>query len=372
MKKFADRAPHSSIPDHDFTMEENNFPRRQLKSGGSNFHSERFLFQSDRITVVPTKSANLIFWIFLSIGFVVLIAGSLANQVIPLLVFAPVMVLFACLIKFALHQNHADFDLQNKLFYPCGRTIRKKYIAPIPFPELSRLYILKKECRGSKGSRFFCYELNIVLKNGEQYNLLNHGSQKGILDDAEQLASALNLPYSQEGMVPPMNRLRKDSSVTALFIIGTVFLLIGGCASYAACIRPLSEYIECQSWVETPAVVRVSHVQSHRGKKETHHSLIFSYAYTWQGRQFESKKYDCFADQLDNYSHLRQIVRENPPGTGILCYVNPEEPSQAVAKKNFSFAILPMMLFVHIFPVVGIVLLTFGIRKYRQKKREQQ
>ena len=365
MKFFSDRDPRTDAAEKTgFSGREQRF--RELKSGGSSFHSEQFKFQPDRITVEPTKATNIIFRIFFVISLCIFSGAIFSNEKIPCLIFGLFFFAFTFLIRYSLNRNSVEIDLKDKSLYPCGKKTGKENIISVPLNEAEYLYILKKECRGSKGSRFICYELNIAMKNGEHYNLLNHGGQTGIVQDARQLASILNLPLEETIGLPAAYR-RKKSSAPAFFIIGTAFMLIGGIASYSLCFVPMRDFIACQSWKETPAVVGKAYIQSYRRSKgEDHHTLKFSYFYRFGEKQYESNRYDCFSSYLNDYNGFREIVRKNPPGKGILCYVNPADPSQAVVSKTFSIEILFPMLFVNLFLIAGIVLFCIGLVKRKR------
>ena len=64
---------------------------KQLKNGGSSFHSETFCFQPGEITVRATFGTNLLFGIFFAAG-LLMIAGSLLASALPVSIFG----LFFC------------------------------------------------------------------------------------------------------------------------------------------------------------------------------------------------------------------------------------------------------------------------------------
>lgn len=358
--------PGSPAPDE-------NSPRdfQPLTDRGANFHSEKFCFLPDKIMVKPTNVIKTISKIFLCIGLFIVVISLISGLFLPGIVFGLFFSGFSWLIRSVCAGGHAEFDLKNKYFYPCGQKPGKKYIAPIPLEHADFLYLLEKICRGSKGSSYPCYELNLSMKNGDRYNLLCHGSRIGMQKDAEQLASLLNLPL-EHGTDPEKERSgkrKKNDSGFLIFIIGIFFLFIGGIAAYQMCIAPIYGFIKCQSWEQAPAVIQRSYIQSYRGSKgQRHYRLEFSYGYLYKGKQYKSNRYDYFVHHIDNHRVLRKITRNYPVGKGTICHVNPKAPSQAVLSKKFLPEVLLPMGFSTLFPAAGIILLIIGFRK--KKKAE--
>lgn len=64
----------------------------------------------------------------------------------------------------------------------------------ISFNEAYALQVLKKFIQNNSSGSYFSYELNLVTKNGNRYNLLSHGNKEVLLSDAIQLSNLLNTP----------------------------------------------------------------------------------------------------------------------------------------------------------------------------------
>ena len=372
-KIFRERRVADSFDEQDISTSSADFSRnfRPLKGGGSNFHSEQFCFQPDKITITPTKAVKVISNIVLCVGLLIIAAALIAGQFAPAIFLILFFSIFFWVFKFICTQNRAEFDLQNNSFYPCGRKPGKKYIAPIPLDHADFLYTLEKTCRGNKGRTYTCYELNISMKSGDRYNLLNHGGKSELKKDAEKLASLLNLPLEESCERNSGSAKKQKSDSIALIIVGIFFLFIGAIATYQICIAPLCGFIRCQNWEQAPAVIQKSYVHSYRGSKgKWHYRLELSYGYLYKGKQYKSNRYDYFADHIDSQSSLRKITRNYPVGKGTICYVNPENPSQAVLSKEFLPAVLFPLIFVNLFPLAGFIMLFFGIRLRKKAKTE--
>ena len=64
------------------------------------------------------------------------------------------------------------------------------------FTELDQIHALQlisEYCRGNKSS-YYSYELNLVLEDGKRVVVVDHGSKKGIREDAGTLSEFLGKP----------------------------------------------------------------------------------------------------------------------------------------------------------------------------------
>jgi hypothetical protein len=59
--------------------------------------------------------------------------------------------------------------------------------------QLLQEYVSTSSSSGSS-SRYYSYELNLVLKDGNRLNVVDHGKLSLIRTDAEQLGQFLNVP----------------------------------------------------------------------------------------------------------------------------------------------------------------------------------
>ena len=61
------------------------------------------------------------------------------------------------------------------------------------FSQIHALQILAEYVRGNKSS-YYSYELNLVLKDGARINVVDHGSQNRLREDAKTLSVFLGKP----------------------------------------------------------------------------------------------------------------------------------------------------------------------------------
>jgi hypothetical protein len=69
----------------------------------------------------------------------------------------------------------------------------EEYEHGVPFADIHALQIISEYCRSDKSS-YYSYELNIVLKEGDRVNVIDHGNIKKLRLDAETLAEFLDVP----------------------------------------------------------------------------------------------------------------------------------------------------------------------------------
>ena len=346
----------------------------QLKKSCANFRSEHFELQDEELTIRPTKWLYLSWGIFLVMGVLPLVFFFLMEGIIlPFLLFFLFFDGIAVAgILYTILKRRPVFDFRAGMFYPAGRHPGRKFEEPVPLDQILSLQLLEKLVSAGKGGRYLGYELNVRLRNGKQYNLLNHGSRQGILEDAEILSEKLDLPLERKENPDRARDVRKKNSL-ALTIVGGCFLFIGGIASYQLCVMPLVNYTRSHGWTETPAVIRESRVDTSRGSKgKTHYHLRIRYTYEWKGNEYSSKRYDYFIDNSDSGSYFRKIVRSHHPMKKVVCYVNPSDPSQAVLNRELSFFAIFPMLFVNVFWIVGLILTIAGARGSKKKNPANQ
>ena len=161
----------------------------QQKNSCCNFRSAHLIFTPDKILVRPSKliyiipAAGCLSTIFPLAAFCIA-----AGNLLPML-FLPFAVCISGIALFCIHRKRRpEFDLRNHLFYPAGRLPGSKYKEPHSLKDLSELFLLQKTVSAGKNGTFQGYELNLRMKNGKIFNLLNHGHRKGITEDGIKLS----------------------------------------------------------------------------------------------------------------------------------------------------------------------------------------
>ncbi|RME94613.1 MAG: DUF3592 domain-containing protein [Verrucomicrobia bacterium] len=175
-------------------------------------------------------------------------------------------------------------------------------------------------------------------------------------------ADAGDVAVSEAGVTKP-SAARAGGCFLVLFF--SVFFLVGLALSWFLLIKPIQAYRAAKAWVETPCVVESSAVRRHRDSDgDVTWSVDILYRYEFGGRVYRSSRYTFLDASTSNRSGMEAIVRRYPGGKATVCYVNPNNPSEAVLVREWTGAmwlgLLPL-----IFVAVGAGGVLWGIRRLR-------
>lgn len=179
-----------------------------LKKGGSNFCTHKLVSpRSDRIEFQVTTAAKAFYMIFVLLGVGVVIGATIAQlksgrfalrieTLLPLFFGTMFFAVGTVLLRQAM--TPIVFD-QTKGFFWKGRKApdevfnidKIKDIAC--WEEIYALQLISEYCSSDKSS-YYSYEMNLVLQNGERFNVVDHGNKSRIREDAMTLAAFLNVP----------------------------------------------------------------------------------------------------------------------------------------------------------------------------------
>lgn len=164
-------------------------------------------------------------------------------------------------------------------------------------------------------------------------------------------------------------RSHKRSGGIALVLFGLVFLVVGCATFFALFVLPVWRTIIAREWHSTAAQIVSSEVGVHSSSDGTTYSIDITYRYTVDGKQYESKRYDCNAfTSSSGRSGKEAVVAQYPAGSSTFCYYDPSNPSMAVLNRDFSLATL-VGLFPLIFVLVGAGAMYGGVRTLRPPRQ---
>lgn len=134
-----------------------------------------------------------------------------------------------------------------------------------------------------------------------------------------------------------------------------LFALIGGILTYVIGVRSVQKYFSAKDWPATPCEIVSSSVGHHRGSEGgTTYSVDITYRYQVQGRDFQSDTYSLMAGSSSGRSSKERVVAQYPAGSNAVCYVNPEDPTDALLSRELSPWLL-IGLVPGLFLLVGVV-----------------
>src|SRR5688572_5548994 len=162
-----------------------------------------------------------------------------------------------------------------------------------------------------------------------------------------------------------------SSTTGTRFAIGFfgLFLLIGVVVFYFITLRPLIQVLSARSWVVTPCTVVSSRVQTHRGDDSTTYRVDILYRYEVDGQEYRSSRYQFMGGSSSGHKSKAAIVAQYPVGAQRNCYVNPNNPSEAVLERSLTasmwFGAIPA-----VFVLVGAGGVTAMMRKSSTERRQ--
>jgi hypothetical protein len=146
-----------------------------------------------------------------------------------------------------------------------------------------------------------------------------------------------------------------------VIIVFSVFALIGGGVLYPLGIRPALKALNAEKWQQTPCKIISGEVESHRGSKGGHtYSVKIIYEYQFADGTYRGNKYYFTGGSSSGYKNKARIVDEYKTAANPVCFVNPENPSEAVLVRGFRAELLlgffPMIfLFIGVGGIVGVL-----------------
>jgi hypothetical protein len=142
----------------------------------------------------------------------------------------------------------------------------------------------------------------------------------------------------------------------------SLFLLAGAAGFYFVSVRPAFKMAGARGWPAVPCVVISSELKSHGSTC----SINILYSYEFKGRVFKSNAYDLMGGSSSGYDEKEAVVGRHPPDSKTVCYVNPDEPTEAVLERGFSpvmfWGVIPL-----IFLLIGAYGLGYTVRPLLQK-----
>lgn len=129
-------------------------------------------------------------------------------------------------------------------------------------------------------------------------------------------------------------------------LISWIFFLVGG-ALGAFFVLPGLEVLQARGWHETPCVILESGVGVHYGDDGATYTVDVIYSYEVQGRKHKSSRYRFLGGSSSGKTSKQAVVDRLSPGTVTRCWVNPNDPYEAVLDRSlgweFLFVILPLV-----------------------------
>jgi len=131
----------------------------------------------------------------------------------------------------------------------------------------------------------------------------------------------------------PESRERKSKYVLA-GVFGTC-AFAGGLLLYPLGIKPVARTIAAASWVATPCKVLRAEVRQDGDEERITFSVYILYQYEYNGQTYKCDRYAFVPDSSGIYQSEDRIVKQYRAAVNPVCYVNPNDPSDAVLERGF-------------------------------------
>ena len=148
-----------------------------------------------------------------------------------------------------------------------------------------------------------------------------------------------------------------------LSLFGSVFFCSGALFCWFAGLNPLLKSLNSNDWQEVSCVIDSSRVKSHHSSGGTSYSVDIRFSYSVQGSNYQSDTYNFEPGSSGDRSSKAEIVARYPLGSKHSCWVNPDDPSQAVLSRKIPRGIYFTIPFSTVFMLIGgaVLLGTAGL-----------
>lgn len=146
--------------------------------------------------------------------------------------------------------------------------------------------------------------------------------------------------------------------------------LVAGLGFSALFLVPAWRNLQARSWPEVPCEVLESRVATHPGDDGATYCVEVRYRYTVDGRDYTSDRYHFFVGSTSGYEGKARVVEGLPPGARTVCFVDPDDPSEAVLERGFTVEYL-WVLFPLVFVAVGaggMIMTWIGTRRLTARR----
>jgi len=139
----------------------------------------------------------------------------------------------------------------------------------------------------------------------------------------------------------------------------SLFLLVGIGTSFLF-VAPSFKVLKAKSWPAVPCTILSSELGTHSGDDSTTYSVDVSFSYTFQGQEYKSDRYQFLGGSSGGREVKERAVRRLPPLTRTVCYVNPDDPSEAVLNRDFSteYFLAALVPLIFVFASLGAIVFT--------------
>ena len=174
-----------------------------------------------------------------------------------------------------------------------------------------------------------------------------------------------------ESKLRPKNKRAKQ-------IFTLIFCLIFGAGGFAGLwmtiLGPAIAAYNTQDWIEATCLVVSSEVEIGTGSEgETTYTPVIRYTYQAGGRSYESTRYDLSPFSARGSNASAAIVARFPPNTRVPCFIDPDEPENALLDRSFFDFTSGIGAFLLVaFAIIPVGVIGGMLRNKRRRKLQPQ
>jgi hypothetical protein len=166
-----------------------------------------------------------------------------------------------------------------------------------------------------------------------------------------------------------MSQKKGPAAGCFLFVFFSIFFVVGSVFFFILFLRPLYQIRAARDWVETPCMIESSQVGIHSDSDGTSYSIDIVYKYLVDRQWHQSDRYSFQYGASSGREGKQRVVNRYPAGSEKTCYVDPDDPTQAVLNRDF----VPGMWF-GLFPLIfvaagggGLLFVFWGVGRGKRR-----
>lgn len=118
-------------------------------------------------------------------------------------------------------------------------------------------------------------------------------------------------------------------------LLPVLFIIVGAVILVVVVVIPLVQVVRSNGWREEPCTIIASQVLNHRSSKGgLRHRFDVAYKYTVNGQTHVGTRYDFRGETNDSFASVSSLAEKYPLESKTVCFVNPEDPTDAVLARK--------------------------------------
>lgn len=138
-------------------------------------------------------------------------------------------------------------------------------------------------------------------------------------------------------------------------LFGLPFLVGGLFCLWSMTLYPALEWWQARSWVEADAVIEKAWLKVTRGSEHDSYEVAVDFRYRYRGMAHAGSRHSFVSSSTNiGATGMTQTVERLKPGQKVSCWVNPDDPHQAVIDRSLPEQTLMGLFFSTPFLVMGV------------------